>query len=145
MHAADFQFIGGLGRTQQAAQHMLRDFAASGVDEDLEELRSMWKKPPSPPESDEDDDGAFGFGYTRHKVGFQPKKVPWQGALDGPRRLPAQRKPPREKRVHSGALDYRSAERLSTLSLLRQVSEADDLLLGSSGTASDSMAMRVPP
>ena len=117
-----------VGRTQAAAQHMLRDFATNRVDEDLEMLRSMWKKPPTPPESDEDDEEANGFGRARARSGLDGR-VPWRGVIDdrrngAPTAFPRRQKPPPELRVKGGALDYRSSERLGTLSMLRHVAAA---------------------
>ena len=103
-----------LHRTRAAAATMLHDFASNGVDEDLEELRAMWNKPPTPPDSDDDDMEDY---FTR---GFGAK-IPWRGAVNHRK---VDREKARVQRVRSGALDYRSAERLDSLTMLRRVVEA---------------------
>ena len=118
--------VGGIGRrSQRVARGLLHDFASSGVDEDLELLRSAWTKPPTPPpappseDEDVDEDGVLRWPGQPHR---QPRPK-WQSG--GP--SPAERRQAESSlRVRSGALDYRSSERLSTLHLLREVAEGRD-------------------
>ena len=100
-----------LGREQAAARTLLRDFKKSGVDEDLEILRSMWNKPPTPPGSDDEEMAAYRRGSGR---------PPWRGPLERPRVV----KTNTADRVRGGALDYHSSERLGTLNMLRNIAEA---------------------
>ena len=48
-----------IGRTQHVARGLLHDFAASGVDEDLEMLKAQWSKPPPQPASSGAEDDEF--------------------------------------------------------------------------------------
>ena len=118
----DDSFATGIGRTRQQAQHMLRDFAQSGVDEELEQLKAMWKKPPTP-ESDEEDAEAMLRGLDGRR--------PWRGVCDRPRPPPAfaRIRPPREQRVRGGSLDYQSTERLGMLKVLRHAASNDSEVL----------------
>jgi hypothetical protein len=108
-----------LGRTQGLAQSMLHDFAASGVDEDLEQLRSMWTKPP-PAEADSNSDEGEDGRWPNSQSGQQRK--PWCSNIE-PRDDKAT---PAAARVKGGALDYHSAERLSTLERLRKLTTTGD-------------------
>jgi hypothetical protein len=122
----------GLGRTQHAARHMLRDFAAAGVDEDLEELRSVWKKPPTPPSSDSDAEE------------LAQGRLPWRGALERSRGGTfGDTNPQRrwQQRVRSGSLDYKSGERLGTLHMLRQVASTPQHELLPPWPAGDGVSM----
>ena len=78
----------------------------------------MWGKPPTPPDSDEEDGNAVLRGLDARR--------PWQGVLDRPRQPPGSFKPAREQRVRGGHLDYKSQERLGTLRMLRHISEAPE-------------------
>ena len=122
------------------AKVMLRDFARSGVDEDLERLRSAWHKPPTPPlSSDDDDEFASSMKPPRSRSGRRrPKESDrprWYGPLDTDQSTAAAaavaasssgfaavaRPLPSAERVHSGALDFRSEQRLEMISNLRRL------------------------
>ena len=101
-----------IGRTQHVARGLLHDFAASGVDEDLEMLRAQWSKPPPKPlgygSSDDDEEAEF----VRWPGRPMQLKKPWRGG-------PPKKRPDPTARVRGGALDYKSGERLETLKMLR--------------------------
>ena len=56
--------IRGASHAHGLATAMLRDFAAAGVDEDLEILRSQWSRPRHS-SYDDDDEGAMDSGRVR--------------------------------------------------------------------------------
>ena len=81
--------IRGASHAHGLATAMLADFAAAGVDEDLEMLRSQWQAPRQFRGRSRDDDSSGG------------------------------------RNVQGGALDYKSAERLETLTALRELAAAE--------------------
>ena len=115
-----------LGRSQHMARGLLHDFAASGVDEDLEMLKSQWKKPPPQPAGFSDDDDDDEDDVQDDWPGRSNQRQPWRG---GP---PKSKKTDQLQRVRSGALDFRSEERLASLNLLRNMAStpADQLDIG---------------
>ena len=121
----------------QAASMSLLDFVQSGVDEDLERLRRGWHKPPTPPSSDEKEQGII--AQAARRGGRLVDRPRWHGPLDtedaAVQRAAA--RPLQAKRVCGGALDYRAKQRLELLSNLR--------LLASSGAAAPQHAALVPP
>ena len=115
-----------------AAKHMLRDFAVSGVDEDLERLRGAWMKPPTPPSSDDDDFAMLAPARLRSSSGSRRpayfERQQWQGPLDPPQQPNllnvSRRLASGSGRVRSGALDYQSEHRLETLANLRRLASS---------------------
>ena len=106
----------------QAASMMLKDFVASGVDEDLERLRSGWQRPPTPLSSDEEEDRATGM--PRSRFGRPLERPRWQGPIDTDETARAPSRRLRSERVHSGALDFRAGGRLELLSNLRRLASS---------------------
>jgi hypothetical protein len=126
----------GIGRQRQAARAMLHDFAASGVDEDLELLKNAWQKPPTPPPEDEEE--IVQTGFIRLPNGRVVERPMWQDLASS---ASSRRRADPIRRVRGGALDYRSGERLSQLSLLRQVATGCPLAIDAYPPSCSSMAL----
>lgn len=145
--------VAGRARTRLASM-ALYDFASSGVDEDLEQMRSAWKKPEDEllyrPASPEMSIPMPGHGKLRQlRKSSLVERPGWQGPLDGP---PMSTSQPRravvgyasERLPSTGVAggpqaslgDYRSNERLASLAMLRKLSEKE---AGGCGCASRSI------
>jgi len=131
----------------------LYDFASSGVDEDLEQLRSAWKKPedellyrPASPEQAMPFAGHGKLRQPRTSLVVHSERPGWQGPLDGPpRQSRAGASGYTNERLPSNGVaggpqaslgDYRSGERLASLELLRKLSAEE---AGGYGCASRSI------
>lgn len=133
------------GRARSLASMALYDFASSGVDEDLEQLRAAWKKPDDEllyrPASPDMPMPMAGHGKLRQprstSVVVRSERPSWQGPLDGPPM--AQSRPgatgfTKERLPSTGVAggpqaslgDYRSGERLASLELLRKLSVEEE-------------------
>eukprot|EP00908_Phaeocystis_cordata_P020461 Transcript_3212.p2 GENE.Transcript_3212~~Transcript_3212.p2 ORF type:complete len:421 (-),score=105.91 Transcript_3212:1524-2786(-) len=141
-------------RAQAMAKMALHDFAASGVDEDLEQLRAAWKKPPDELLYEVEDDvwpaqRPANKGPTNATRAIRawrgPEPAAWQGPLDPPSR----RQDPARKKLESTGVaggaraslgDYRSGDRLDTLQRLRRLSTGDMSPRALEGAASCALA-----